>query len=87
MMTSAILALALLTIVLQSEAVEPAPEIFAPGIISAEHHEFSCSFSPDGTEVYFTRRVPEFDRNRIMVSRLVDGKWTQPVLAEKAGER
>ena len=28
------------------------PEIFAPGIISTEKHEFLCCFSPDGNEFY-----------------------------------
>jgi len=30
------------------------PEIFAPGMVSTELEEFGCSFTPDGTEVYFT---------------------------------
>lgn len=62
------------------------PEIFAPGIISTEHHEFSCSFSPDGKEFYFTRRVPEFNRNRILVTKFQDGGWSNPKLADKAGD-
>ncbi|MBE0655504.1 MAG: hypothetical protein IH594_17005, partial [Bacteroidales bacterium] len=32
------------------------PEIFAPGIISTEQFEFGGTFSPDGTEFFFTRR-------------------------------
>ena len=39
------------------------PEIFAPGIISTEAHEFSCCFSPDGKEFYFTRMHPELRQN------------------------
>lgn len=34
------------------------PEIFAPGIISSEAREHSSlTFSPDGTEIYFTRQT------------------------------
>jgi len=62
------------------------PEIFAPGIISTEFHEFSCTFTPDGKEFYFTRRVPEFNRNRIMVTRLEKDGWTESVIAPKAGD-
>jgi hypothetical protein len=62
------------------------PLLFAPGIISTENHEFSCCFSPDGNEIYFTRRVPELDRNRVMVVRQTADGWTSPEIAPKAGE-
>jgi len=62
------------------------PEIFAPGIISTEYHEFSCAFSPNAKEFYFTRRVPEFDRNRIMVSRLKQEGWTTPQIITEIGD-
>jgi Tol biopolymer transport system component len=54
------------------------PEVFAPGIISTEAHEFSCSFTPDGNEFYFTRRDPTTKTPLIMVTKLVDGAWTKP---------
>jgi len=54
------------------------PEIFAPGIISTETHEFSCSFTPDGNEFYFTRRDPGVGTLLIMVTKLTDGAWTKP---------
>jgi len=54
------------------------PEVFAPGIISTEAHEFACSFTPDGNEFYFTRRDPEKGAPLIMVTRLADGAWTKP---------
>ncbi len=62
------------------------PEVFAPGIISTESHEFSCTFSPDGKQFYFTRRVPEFDRNRVMITILGKAGWAKPEIAPKAGE-
>jgi hypothetical protein len=54
------------------------PEVFAPGIISTEAHEFSCSFTPDGKEFYFTRRDPATKNNLIMVTKMVEGVWTNP---------
>ena len=56
------------------------PEIFAPGVISTPAHEFSCCFSPDGTEFYFTRNVAELNEKVIMVTRLRDGVWTAPAV-------
>jgi hypothetical protein len=56
------------------------PEIFAPGVISTPDHEFSCCFSPDGKEFYFTRHVAELDEKVIMVTRLRDNVWTAPVV-------
>ncbi len=53
------------------------PKIFATGIVSTESHEFSCCFSPDGNEFYFTRRHPELKQTVIMVSKLVDEVWTE----------
>lgn len=54
------------------------PEIFAPGIVSTEAHEFSCSFTPDGNEFYFTRRDPAKGTLLIMATRLADGAWAKP---------
>ena len=54
------------------------PMIFAPGIVSTAAHEFSCSFTPDGKEVYFTRRDAARGVNLIMVTRETDGTWTKP---------
>jgi hypothetical protein len=54
------------------------PEIFAPGVVSTEAHEFACSFTPDGKEFYVGRRATPQSPTLIMVSRLVDGKWSQP---------
>ena len=53
------------------------PEVFAPGIVSTGVHEFSCSFTPDGKEFYFTRRDSS-EATYIMVTRLDKGRWTKP---------
>jgi hypothetical protein len=60
------------------------PEIFAPGIVSTDAHKFSCCFSPDGNECYFSRRQPTTNDLVIMFSKLVNGVWTEPDIAEFA---
>lgn len=54
------------------------PEVFAPGFVSTEDHEFAPSFSPDGREFYFSRAVGEYRRKSVMVTRLANGVWTEP---------
>ncbi len=54
------------------------PEVFAPGIVSsAKAIEFGAAFSPDGREMYFTRRI-DGGQNTIMVSRWEKDGWTAP---------
>lgn len=57
------------------------PEVFGPGFISTDAHEFSCSFTPDGSEFYFARRDPELGFPVVMATRMVDGAWTKPEIA------
>ncbi|MFA4946990.1 MAG: hypothetical protein WC674_00580 [Candidatus Krumholzibacteriia bacterium] len=54
------------------------PEVFAPGFVSTPAHEFSCSFTPDGKEFYFTRRDPNLNYPVVMTTKLLGGKWTKP---------
>ncbi|MDH4196162.1 MAG: hypothetical protein OEW05_01995 [Candidatus Aminicenantes bacterium] len=54
------------------------PQVFAPGIVSTEAHEFSCSFTLDGKEFYFTRSESMQSPTLIMFSKYVDGVWTPP---------
>ena len=54
------------------------PEVFAPGVVSTASHEFSCSFTSDGKEFYFTRDHPQLNQKVIMVTKLRDGLWTTP---------
>ncbi len=63
------------------------PEIFAPGIISTGQFEFGCTFSPDGHEIYFTRRPDDAGSdNRIYSTVLVNGRWTEQELAPFASD-
>ena len=54
------------------------PQVFAPGIISTDAHEFSCSMTPDGKEFYFTRSGPGRGENLIFVMKWAEGGWTKP---------
>ncbi len=57
------------------------PEIFAPGIVSNEYlQEFAGTFSPDGTEFFFTRRKTVQDQ-RIWYMKQENGVWISPVPA------
>jgi Tol biopolymer transport system component len=57
------------------------PKVFAPGIVSTKEYEVAGSFTPDGSEYFFTRR-PEAKGvyNRIYYTRLEDSVWTKPEL-------
>ena len=57
------------------------PVVFAPGLVSTEEHEFSCTFSPDGTEFYFARATGPYRRKQILVTRVEHGRWSDPVPA------
>ena len=63
------------------------PQIFAPGIVSTPAHEFSCSFTPDGKEFYFTRMDPKRGQNLIFVTKCIDGTWTTPEVAPFVQDR
>ncbi|MCP4415991.1 MAG: hypothetical protein GY805_05170 [Chloroflexi bacterium] len=65
---------------------EDTPEIFAPGFVSTdEGSEYSSTFSPDGTEFYFTR-VATSGEHFVFVTELEDGQWTIPALAPFNGD-
>lgn len=63
------------------------PEIFAPGIISTDGDEFAGTFSPDGNEFYYTANggVKQLKMNTIMVTKYVDGRWSEPEVAPFSG--
>ncbi|MCX6555804.1 MAG: tetratricopeptide repeat protein, partial [Candidatus Aminicenantes bacterium] len=55
------------------------PKVFAPGIVStAGNFEFSIAFSPDGREIYFTRRKTLDGLNTMMTCRWEKAGWTAP---------
>jgi|GEM_PF-669043 len=61
------------------------PLKFAPNFISTSAHEFSCSFTPDGKEFYFTRREASSGKNFVMVTALGESGWSTPQKATFTG--
>jgi Tol biopolymer transport system component len=67
---------------------QPAPEIFAPGIISTDLDESCGSFSPDGQTFYLVRRgayTTSPPISLICFSDLRAGKWSHPEVALFSG--
>ena len=64
--------------------VGPAPEVFAPGIISGPDNDGSPTFSPDGTTLFFTRSAAHW--TVILESHKVAGQWSKPKLASFSGQ-
>jgi len=58
------------------------PEIFAPGIVSTELNTRDIAITPDGKEIYFCVNLASFTFSTILVTREVDGAWTQPEVME-----
>jgi len=69
-----------------ADPVRPAPQIFAPGVISSEFSETTAAFTPDGKTVYFTRSDAYETDNTIMVSQLDGQRWSEPKVAVFSGE-
>jgi hypothetical protein len=64
-----------------------APVALAPGFVSTAATELAGTFSPDGTEFFFTRRPDaRGSDNRLLYTRQVGGKWTVPAPAPFAGD-
>jgi len=67
------------------------PELFAPGIVSSRFGlHCPAIFSPDGRQVYWSLmiapRAGGYSTDRLLVSRLQDGRWTYPQIAPFTGE-
>jgi len=55
------------------------PEIFAPDFISSkEYGELNSVFTKDGNEFYFSRRGVPGKYSTIMVTRQINGSWSNP---------
>ncbi|KZN45411.1 PD40 domain-containing protein [Pseudoalteromonas luteoviolacea] len=61
------------------------PEVFAPGIVSKEHRDWTGRFTPDMTEYYFTRNNREARTSTQLMFKLIDGKWHEKELAAGVG--
>ncbi len=69
-------------------AASPAPEIFAPGIVSTPYDELGAALASDGASVYFTKRTPTTNTPPlavICVARRGGGRWRTPEVAPFSG--
>ena len=57
-------------------------ELFAPGIVCSGLSERDVAMTPDGNEIYFGKVVANNSAMAIMVSKLVNGRWTKPKVTE-----
>jgi dipeptidyl aminopeptidase/acylaminoacyl peptidase len=64
--------------------VLPAPEIFAPGVISAGANDGSPTFSPDGKTLFFARSSANW--SVILESEKSMGGWSEPHIAPFSGQ-
>ena len=62
------------------------PELFAPEIIQTEFRQAAGVFSPDLKEFYLRRRGGKYKSNALVVVKYEDNKWTESLVAERAGE-
>jgi len=61
------------------------PLKFAPGFISTDEKEFSCTFSSDGKEFYFTR-MGKNEQYTIFFTHETESGWTKPQIADFSGD-
>jgi len=54
------------------------PQLFAPGIVSTGMFTRDIAMTPDGGEIYFCVAVGSYTVTTILVTKLVDGRWTAP---------
>jgi len=59
------------------------PRLFAPDVVSTGLATRDVTMTPDGHELYFSVTVG--DRTMIMVTKMKDGVWTEPVVAPFSG--
>ena len=57
------------------------PALFAPGIVSDGLPNRDMAITPDGKEIYWSSNLRDFGISVILVSREVDGAWTEPEVA------
>jgi hypothetical protein len=58
---------------------DPVP--FAPGIVSTGYSERDITMMPDGSEIYWGVVGGTYAWSTVLMSRMVDGAWTEPEVA------
>jgi hypothetical protein len=61
------------------------PILLAPGLVNTGVTTRDATLTPDGKEMYFCMAGPGYGRASIMVTRFVDGGWTEPETAPFSG--
>jgi dipeptidyl aminopeptidase/acylaminoacyl peptidase len=61
------------------------PEMVGAGIISTADDEYAGSLTPDGKTIYYNKSVPAHNQYTVVVSHLVAGNWSKPVIAPWSG--
>jgi Tol biopolymer transport system component len=61
------------------------PELFGEGVISTSDYELNAAFLPDGQTLFFTKSTPNMGFWTIVISRLNDGRWSEPEVAPFSG--
>lgn len=62
----------------------PVPQLFAAGVVSGPGNDGTPTFSPDGSELFFTRSAAHW--SVILESHRVGDGWSVPVVAPFSGE-
>lgn len=55
------------------------PEVFAPGIVSAEHRDWTGSFTPDMKEYYFGRNNSKNGKTTTVVFKSENNRWYESI--------
>ncbi len=66
-----------------AQAMSNHPRLFAPAVVSGAADDMSPAFTPGGKTVFFTRG--NASGSMILVSHLVNGEWSAPVIAPFSG--
>jgi len=61
------------------------PVLFAPGIVTTGMDTRDVAMTPDGNEIYFCVSVAGYSYTAILVSKRIDGRWTEPEVAPFSG--
>jgi hypothetical protein len=69
---------------LGQKAPGPAPQIFAPGILSTGMYERDMTVTPDGNEIFYGLTIGRI--TTIMTTRQEKGVWTEPEAASFASD-
>ena len=61
------------------------PQLFAPGIVSTGMDDLNAVFSADGTEFFFTVKLPMRGRHVMLTMKQERGRWSAPTVLPFSG--